>query len=79
MDEEFYPYLLGGNAGPGIIAANSIFIIFATIAVALRIIARRRERLVLEKDDHFIVVALVSLIFEDVVCSTGFQPTDGRT
>lgn len=79
MDEESSTILLGGITRAGIVAANSIFSIFATIAVGLRIVARRRERLVLEKDDYFIVIALVSHLSEDVLCSIGAQATDGRT
>lgn len=49
-----------GDKGSGIVAANIIVIILATIAVGLRIVSRRMQRLALEADDFLIFAALVS-------------------
>ncbi|KAI4225425.1 MAG: hypothetical protein L6R36_003909 [Xanthoria steineri] len=47
-----------GDKGSGIVAANIIVIILATIAVGLRIVSRRMQRLALEADDFLIFAAL---------------------
>lgn len=49
-----------GDKGSGIVAANIIVIILATVAVGLRIVSRRMQRLALEMDDYLIFVAVVS-------------------
>lgn len=49
-----------GDKGSGIMAANIVVIILATIAVGLRIVSRRMQRLALEADDFLILAALVS-------------------
>lgn len=49
-----------GDHGPGIIAANIIVCVLATIAVALRGLSRHMLRLSLEADDYLIFIALVS-------------------
>lgn len=48
-----------GDHGPGIIAGNVTVAVLATIAVALRVLARHKQRLALEADDYLIFVALV--------------------
>ncbi|KAL8943473.1 MAG: hypothetical protein Q9211_000970 [Gyalolechia sp. 1 TL-2023] len=48
-----------GDNGPGIIAANIVVAILATIAVGLRVVSRRMQRLSLEADDYTIFAALV--------------------
>ena len=50
-----------GDKGPSIIAGNITVIVLATVAVALRIISRRMQRLPLQADDFLIFLALVSL------------------
>ncbi|KAL8753698.1 MAG: hypothetical protein Q9199_004866 [Rusavskia elegans] len=47
-----------GDKGSGIVAANIIVIILATVAVGLRIVSRRMQRLALEMDDYLIFVAV---------------------
>ncbi|KAL8702622.1 MAG: hypothetical protein Q9201_004200 [Fulgogasparrea decipioides] len=47
-----------GDHGPGIIAANIIVVVLATIAVGLRVVSRRMQRLSLEADDYTIFAAL---------------------
>ncbi|KAI4234760.1 MAG: hypothetical protein LQ349_003587 [Xanthoria aureola] len=47
-----------GDKGSGIMAANIVVIILATIAVGLRIVSRRMQRLALEADDFLILAAL---------------------
>ena len=48
-----------GNHGPGIIAAVLVVAIFASIAVALRFIARYIQRIGYGADDILILLALV--------------------
>ena len=43
------------------IAANVILAAFASIAVVLRVVARRTKKLPLRADDYTIILALVSL------------------
>ena len=47
------------NHGPGIIAANLVVAILATIAVALRFFARYIQKIGFEADDYLILFALV--------------------
>ncbi|KAL8766381.1 MAG: hypothetical protein Q9209_006815 [Squamulea sp. 1 TL-2023] len=47
-----------GDKGSGIIAGNIVVVVLATIAVGLRIVSRRMQRLSLEADDYLIFVAL---------------------
>ena len=47
------------NHGPGIIAANLVVAIFATIAVALRFLSRYIQKIGYQSDDYLILVALV--------------------
>ena len=46
-----------------VIAANSVLIALASIAVVLRIIARRKQHLPLKTDDFLIIAALVRAFF----------------
>lgn len=50
-----------GDKGPSIIAGNITVVVLATVAVVLRIISRRMQRLPLQADDFLIFIALVSL------------------
>lgn len=47
------------NHGPGIVAANLVVAILATIAVALRFLARYIQKIGFESDDYLILLALV--------------------
>lgn len=47
------------NHGPAIVAANLIVAILATIAVALRFLARYIQKVGFESDDYLILLALV--------------------
>ncbi|KAL8727053.1 MAG: hypothetical protein Q9166_006296 [cf. Caloplaca sp. 2 TL-2023] len=49
-----------GDKGSGILAGNIVVIVLATIAVGLRIVSRRMQRLSLEADDYLIFVALLA-------------------
>ncbi|KAL8675378.1 MAG: hypothetical protein Q9168_000209 [Polycauliona sp. 1 TL-2023] len=48
-----------GDNGPGIVAANITVVTLATIAVILRVVSRRMQKLSLEADDYLIFVALL--------------------
>ncbi|KAL8849384.1 MAG: hypothetical protein Q9221_005622 [Calogaya cf. arnoldii] len=48
-----------GDKGPGIVAANITVVTLATIAVMLRVVSRRMQKLSLEADDYLIFVALI--------------------
>lgn len=50
-----------GDYGSGIVAGNIVVVILATIAVGLRVLSRRKQRLSLEADDYLIFAALVSV------------------
>ena len=60
-----------GDNGSGIMAAINIFIILATIAVGLRIVSRRMQRLALEADDFLIFAALVSRKAQNTIRGNG--------
>ncbi|KAL8709212.1 MAG: hypothetical protein Q9225_007482, partial [Loekoesia sp. 1 TL-2023] len=47
-----------GDYGPGIVAGNIVVVILSTIAVGLRVLSRRKQRLSLEADDYLIFAAL---------------------
>ncbi|KAI4277415.1 MAG: hypothetical protein LQ337_001796 [Flavoplaca oasis] len=47
-----------GDKGPSIIAGNITVVVLATVAVVLRIISRRMQRLPLQADDFLIFIAL---------------------
>ncbi|KAL8656811.1 MAG: hypothetical protein Q9226_002549 [Calogaya cf. arnoldii] len=47
-----------GDNGPGIVAANITVVTLATIAVVLRVVSRRMQKLSLQADDYLIFVAL---------------------
>lgn len=49
-----------GDHGPGIIVGNITVAVLASVAVGLRIVSRRMQRLSLEADDYLIFAALVS-------------------
>lgn len=49
-----------GDQSSGIVAANLVVAILATIAVALRLISRKIQRQPLQADDIVIFLALVS-------------------
>ena len=48
------------DKGPAMIAGGIVLIGFATVAVILRLMARKMKRLPWMADDYFIVAALVS-------------------
>ena len=50
-----------GNQGPRIIAANMVVAILASVAVSLRFVARRIQKIGYRLDDVSILMALVSL------------------
>ena len=52
------------NKGPAITGGSILLIIVATVAVFLRLLARRIKKTAWGSDDVMIVVALVGLIFE---------------
>lgn len=47
------------NKGPAIVGGSILLIVFATIAVVLRLVARRIKRTAWGADDYTIVVSLV--------------------
>lgn len=53
------PLILAGNQSHGIIAGNLTVTILATIAVALRVLARRAIKTGMAADDYVILIALV--------------------
>lgn len=52
---------MADNRGPGIVAANLVVAILATIAVALRFLARYVQKIGYKADDILILMALVML------------------
>ena len=53
------PEQSAGNQGPGIIAACLTVAVLATIAVALRLLARMFQKVRIGMDDYLIILALV--------------------
>lgn len=56
------------NHGPAIVAANLVVAILATIAVALRFLARYIQKIGFKSDDYLILLALVwhvYFVFDD--------------
>lgn len=53
---------LRGSKGTGALALGIVFLILATVAVALRFSSRQMMRVWLGKDDYMIGVALVKLV-----------------
>lgn len=55
------PYADGGlSRGPALMACSIVLIVAASIAVALRLVARRLKKLSWAADDYLAVVALIS-------------------
>lgn len=59
--QQFPPSYVNANYGPRIVAADLVVGIAATIAVALRLVARRLKELPPGADDYAMMVGLVSL------------------
>jgi hypothetical protein len=53
---------IGDNRGPTIVGLAVFFIVFPTIVVALRFVARSVRKLPLGLDDYFTLPALVSVL-----------------
>ena len=56
------PEQLAENQGQGIIAACLTVAVLATVAVALRLLARKFQRVRIGTDDYLIMLALVRLL-----------------
>lgn len=61
--EQPSPAEAAANHGPGIVAANLVVAILATIAVALRFLSRYIQKIGFKSDDYLILVALVGNIY----------------
>jgi hypothetical protein len=54
------PEILNHNEGPSLIIVSAVSIPFALGVVAIRVWARHRKRMALERDDFMILLSLVS-------------------
>ena len=57
------PAEMAANRGPSIVAANLVVAILATVAVALRFLARHVQKIDYKADDILILLALVCLLY----------------
>ena len=56
------PAELAESKGPDIVAANLVVAILATIAVTLRLVARKTQKIGFKSDDILICLALVCIL-----------------